>query len=51
MGPNTVHWDDRGSHVMDNWHESDLTLPADLDAFIEGPFVRWWRAAGSRRHH
>jgi len=45
MGLNAVHWDDRGSHVMDRWHESDLALPDGLDAFIEGPFVRWWRAA------
>ena len=36
MGFNAVHWDDRGSHVMDRWHESDLALPAGLDAFIEG---------------
>ena len=45
MGLNAVHWDDRGAHVMDRWIESDLKLPDDLDAFIEGPFVRWWRAA------
>ncbi len=45
MGLNAVHWDDRGAHVLDRWHESDLAMPADLDAFIEGPFVRWWRAA------
>jgi hypothetical protein len=40
-----VHWDDRGAHILDRWHESDLSMPDNLDAFIEGPFVRWWRAA------
>ena len=45
MGLNAVHWDDRGAHILDRWHESDLSMPDNLDAFIEGPFVRWWRAA------
>ena len=31
MGLNAVHWDDRGSHVMDHWHDSDLALPEGLD--------------------
>lgn len=45
MGLNAIHWDNVGAHVLDRWYESDLALPNDLDAFIEGPFVRWWRAA------
>ncbi|MCA9206443.1 MAG: hypothetical protein KDA59_25495 [Planctomycetales bacterium] len=45
MGLNAVHWDNVGAHVLDRWFDSELTLPSDLDAFIEGPFVRWWRAA------
>lgn len=45
LGLKAVHWDNRGAHVLDGWHESDLSLPDGLDAFIEGPFVRWWRVA------
>ena len=45
MGFKAVHWDDRGQHVLDRWYESEVCLPTDLDAFIEGPFVRWWRMA------
>jgi hypothetical protein len=38
MGMNAVHWP---AEMLPNWHRFEIHPLPDVDAIIEGPFVRW----------